>query len=181
MVETGFSPATTAARCWIRSLTESAPAPETAWYVATTTRRRPASACSACRSGASCIVEQFGFAMIPRCPLSASAFTCETTSGTVGSIRQALELSTTAHPRAAASGARRRLTSAPALKSAISTPLKASGVASATGTCSPRKVTLRPAAEAASGTSLRTGKLRSSRTLIIVRPTRPVAPTTATT
>ena len=45
----------------------------------------------------------------------------------------------------------------------MSTPRKASGVASATATCSPRKVTLRPAAEAASGTSLRTGKLRPRR------------------
>ncbi len=46
--------------------------------------------------GTSCIVEQLGFAMMPSCQARSSGLTWDTTSGTAGSIRQALELSMTA-------------------------------------------------------------------------------------
>ena len=44
------------------------------------------------------MVEQFGLAMIPGWPSRSAALTCETTSGMVGSIRQADELSMTVAP-----------------------------------------------------------------------------------
>jgi hypothetical protein len=56
-------------------------------------------------TGASCIVEQFGLAMMPSCQAASSGFTWLTMSGTVGSIRQADELSMTVAPRVAATGA----------------------------------------------------------------------------
>ncbi len=43
----------------------SAPVPETDWYVSTTTRSSPTLSRRAMSTGASCIVEQFGFAMMP--------------------------------------------------------------------------------------------------------------------
>src|SRR3954467_15048096 len=45
-----------------------------------------------------CIVEQFGFATIPRCAAIASGLTSATTSGTSSCMRQKLELSTTTAP-----------------------------------------------------------------------------------
>ncbi len=127
------------------------------------------------------MVEQFGLAMIPSWPSRSCGLTCETTSGMVGSIRQADELSMTVAPRAAAAGARSREMSAPALKRAISTPSKASGTASAISMVWPRTDTVRPADRPeASRRNSPTGKSRSPRTWIIVRPTTPVAPTTAT-
>jgi hypothetical protein len=51
------------------------------------------------------IAVQFGLAMMPRCCASAPALISGTTSGTVGSMRNADELSTTSVPRAASSGA----------------------------------------------------------------------------
>ena len=68
--------------------------------------------------------------MIPMWPSRSSGLTCDTTSGTVGSIRQADELSITVAPCATAAGASSFETSAPAEKRAMSTPSKASGVAS---------------------------------------------------
>ena len=62
----------------------------------------------AIRTGASCIVEQFGLATIPGWPSRSSGLTCETTSGIVGSIRHADELSMTVAPRATAAGASSR-------------------------------------------------------------------------
>ena len=44
------------------------PVPDTDWYVSTTTRSRPTASRSAMSTGASCIVEQFGLAMIPGGP-----------------------------------------------------------------------------------------------------------------
>src|SRR6266550_1449067 len=82
------------------------------------------------RIGTSCIVEQFGLAMIPGWPSRSPGLTWLTTRGIVGSIRQALELSITVAPRAAAWGASSRETSPPAEKRAMSTPSKASPVAS---------------------------------------------------
>src|SRR5687768_6258135 len=132
-------------------------------------------------TGASCIVEQFGFAMIPSWPARSSGLTWLTTSGMAGSIRQADELSMTVAPRAAAWGARAREMSAPALKSAMSTPSKASGTASWISISRPSTRTTRPAdrPEARSRSSP-IGNARSPSTAIMVLPTAPVAPTTAT-
>ncbi len=67
---------------------------------------------------------------MPAWPSRSSGFTCETTSGTVGSIRQADELSITVAPWATAAGASSSETSPPAENSAMSTPSKAPGTAS---------------------------------------------------
>src|SRR4051812_25311414 len=50
------------------------------------------------------MVEQFGLAMIPRCLATSCGLTSGTTRGTSGSIRKALELSTTTAPARAAIG-----------------------------------------------------------------------------
>ncbi len=127
------------------------------------------------------MVEQFGLAMMPSCHSASPGFTWLTMSGTPASIRQALELSMTVAPRAAASGASWRDTSVPAEKRAMSTPSKASGIASPTVSVRPSALTVDPAERPeASRRSSPTGKLRSASTWIIVRPTTPVAPTTAT-
>ena len=70
------------------------------------------------------IVVQFGLATMPASipPSSASGLTSETTSGTRGSIRQALELSTTIAPAAAKRGAHSREVPPPAENSARSKP-----------------------------------------------------------
>ncbi len=78
------------------------------------------------------MVEQLGLATMPSCQARSSGLTWLTTSGTEGSIRQALELSMTVAPQATACGARSRDTSVPALNRAMSTPSKASAVASPT-------------------------------------------------
>src|SRR5260370_19253703 len=74
------------------------------------------------------MVEQLGLATIPlgMCR-SASALTSGTTSGTSGSMRHALELSTTMAPALAAIGLDSRLTDAGVLDSTMSTPANASG------------------------------------------------------
>src|SRR5205807_8551231 len=80
------------------------------------------------RRSSDLIVEQFGLATIPLgIRASASAFTSGTTSGTSGSMRQALELSTTIAPARAAIGLYSRLTLAGVLERTISMPAKASG------------------------------------------------------
>ena len=74
------------------------------------------------------MVEQFGLATIPFGMLfRAWALTSGTTSGTSGSMRQALELSITIAPARAAMGLVSRLTEAGVLDSTMSTPAKASG------------------------------------------------------
>ena len=132
------------------------------------------------------MVEQFGFAMMPFGRLAAAAMlTSGTTSGTWGSMRQALELSITTAPAFAAMGPYSLETDAPAEKSAMSTPAKDSGPSVWTSTCPPglpAKGSFCPALRAlASATSQSTGNFRCSRTRSISRPTAPVAPTTATT
>src|SRR5437870_10430438 len=73
------------------------------------------------------MVEQFGLATMPLGILfRASALTSGTTSGTSGSMRQALELSITMAPARAASGLESRLTRAGVLDRTRSTPAKAS-------------------------------------------------------
>ena len=129
----------------------------------------------------SCIVEQLGLAMIPSCHARSSGLTWDTTSGTSGSIRQALELSTTTQPRLAASGASSLEVPPPAEKMAMSMPSKASGVASSTVMSRPATVMVVPAERAdARRRSSVYGNRFSVRTWIMVRPTAPVAPTTAT-
>src|SRR6266487_1105353 len=79
------------------------------------------------------MVEQFGLTTIPLGILRrASAFTSGTTSGTSGSMRQALELSITIAPAFAAIGLDSRLTEAGVLDRAISMPTNASGRISST-------------------------------------------------
>ena len=58
----------------------------------------PAAAWMGASATVSCIVEQLGFATMPRCALSASGLTSLTTSGTSSSRRQREELSITTAP-----------------------------------------------------------------------------------
>ena len=96
-------------------------------------------------------------------------------------MRQALELSTTTAPAAAAMGPYSLLMLPPAENRAISTPSKESLVKTSTGISLPMKVTFLPMDRSeASGTSRCTGNRRSSRQATICCPTAPVAPTTAT-
>ncbi len=101
--------------------------------MSTTTRSIPTLSRRAISTGTSCIVEQFGLAMMPAWSAASAGFTWLTTRGTLGSIRQAFELSITIAPRPTAAGASSSETEAPAEKRAISTPANASGVASITG------------------------------------------------
>ena len=68
------------------------------------------------------MVEQLGFAITPWCPRTASGLTSGTTSGTRGSRRQALVLSTTTAPCAAQAHAWAFETEPPADEKATSTP-----------------------------------------------------------
>src|SRR5271166_6622564 len=80
------------------------------------------------------MVEQLGLATIPlRMWRRASALTSGTTSGTSGSMRQALELSTTTAPAQAARGLYSRLTEAGVLDRTMSMPANASGRIGSTG------------------------------------------------
>src|SRR5580692_11960762 len=85
---------TKTARVWAKSSSiASLPAPDTDWYVATTTRLIFALSCSGFRATTSWAVEQFGLAMMFFLEkfFAASALTSGTISGTSGSIRQAEE------------------------------------------------------------------------------------------
>jgi hypothetical protein len=64
------------------------PAPLTAWYVLTTTRRTRPKSCSGFIATTICVVEQFGLAMIPWCFQMAWALTSGITKGTFGSMRR---------------------------------------------------------------------------------------------
>src|SRR5580693_5115429 len=87
----------------------------------------------------------------------------------------------TMHPAAAALGANSADTSAPAENSPMSAREKSKLSSSATAMLLPRNFTLRPNERLlASGCNSDTGNWRSSRMLIMLSPTRPVAPTTAT-
>src|SRR6476661_3259095 len=97
------------------------------------------------------IVVQFGLAMMMPGPRSASAdsaasgLTSDTTSGTVGSIRQADELSTTVTPAAANRGAWAREVVAPAENSAMSSPDGSARAASSTTISSSPQGSVEPA------------------------------------
>src|SRR5919202_2924838 len=92
------------------------------------------------------MVEQFGLATIPLgMRARVWALTSGTTRGTSGSIRQALELSTTTAPARAAIGLYSRLTEAGVLDRTSSTPANASGRSGSTGYGWPWKVRVLPA------------------------------------
>src|ERR1051325_5828245 len=92
------------------------------------------------------MVEQFGLATMPLGMFrSASALTSGTTSGTSGSMRQALELSTTMAPALAAMGLNSRLIDAGVLERTMSMPAKASGRMGSTGYFLPAKSMVLPA------------------------------------
>ena len=129
------------------------------------------------------IVEQLGFATIPRrMRPSACGFTSGTTSGTSCSMRNWLVLSITRHPAAAARGAWIADTAAPGLNRPISHPLKSkvSRLRTLSTRLSPKLISWFVDRAEASATMSSTGKARSFRVLMISRPTAPVAPTTAT-
>src|SRR5262245_41124618 len=111
----------------------------------------------------------------------ASALTSGTTSGTSGSMRQALELSTTTAPARAAMGLYSRLTTAGVLDRTRSTPANASGRSGSTVYDLPLKVRGLPALRSeARNLMARKGNERCSSTCRMISPTAPVAPTTAT-
>src|SRR5471032_1639265 len=123
---------------------------------------------------------QFGLAMTPLWWARSPGFTSGTTSGTLGSMRKAEELSITIAPAALACGMNSQLRVAPALKKAMSMPLNEVGFTSSTVCGLPLNESVLPA-ERAEASSFReaTGKFRRSRTRRISTPTAPVAPTMA--
>src|SRR5712691_6987223 len=144
-----------------------------------TRRRRPASWRGLSGITVTMVV-QLGHATMPRWPRRAWALISGTTSGTDGSMRYALDLSTTTAPALTACGAYSFDWADPAEKSATSTPLKASGPSFSTRTVSPLNVMALPTERSEAKTrSAFTGNLRSSRILSVVCPTAPVTPTTA--
>ena len=95
------------------------------------------------------IVVQFGFAMMPlRASSIACGLTSLTTSGTSGSMRQALELSMTMAPASANRGAWAFEPVAPAENSAMSMPERSAVAASSTTISSPLNGRVVPAERA---------------------------------
>src|SRR5512136_138901 len=126
------------------------------------------------------IVEQFGFAIILSPFFIAWLLISGTTRGTFFSILQADELSITTVPFLANSGAHSFDVEAPAEKIAKTGFAFNASVTLTTLTAFPLNINSLPTERSeAAGISSDTGKFLSSRTLIIVRPTSPVAPTTA--
>ncbi len=124
------------------------------------------------------MVEQFGLAMMPWWPSSASGLTSETTSGTSSLIRHLEELSTTIAPASTNRGAHSPDVAPPAEKIARSKPWI---VSSDSGWTTRPPSSSRPAERSdANGTISRAGNARSRRSRSITVPTCPVAPTTAT-
>src|SRR5262245_23457871 len=112
---------------------------------------------------------------------SVCALTSGTTSGTCGSMRQALELSMTTAPCFAAIGLDSRLTLAGVLDRTTSTPANASGRIGSTGYVLPWNVICLPALRSEARNLMPpSANLRSVSTCRITSPTAPVAPTTAT-
>lgn len=95
------------------------------------------------------MVEQLGLAMMPPLPAFMPAIawglTSGMTSGTSGTMRNALLLSTTVQPAAEAMGAYFLEMEPPAEKSAMSQPLKLSSVSSSTVYSTPSNVYFLPA------------------------------------
>src|SRR5262249_20794712 len=110
-----------------------------------------------------------------------SALTSGTTSGTSGSMRHALELSTTTAPAFAAIGLYSRLIIAGVLDRTRSTPANASGRNASTGYVFPMNSIGLPALRSEARNLIeRGGNWRSTSTCRMISPTAPVAPTTAT-
>ncbi len=130
------------------------------------------------------MVEQFGLAMMLRLAnlRRSPGFTSGTTSGTSGSMRKWLVLSITTQPAAAARGAWMAEIEAPGLNRPISVPVKSnvSRLRTVSTFFSPKEISAPAERPEASAMTSEAGKLRSTRVLMISRPTAPVAPTTAT-
>src|SRR4051794_22831340 len=127
------------------------------------------------------MVEQLGLATMPLCFSSASGLTSATTSGTVSSIRQREELSTTTAPASANRGAHSPLVEPPAEKSAMSKPWIVLSLSTLHDrTLSPQSIWRPTERSEANATTSSAGKPRSRITPSMVDPTAPVAPTTAT-
>ena len=89
---------------------------------------------------------QFGWLTMPLCQLSVFAFTSGMTSGTSGSMRNALESSITSAPRSRASGAYCREASPEADRNTMSSsPANDAGEVSSIVIVEPRKSTVEPA------------------------------------
>ena len=127
------------------------------------------------------MVVQLGFAMMPLCFLASAGLISGITSGTSGSMRKALELSTNTAPAFTMAGAKRLAMSFSAAPSTMSMPRNASSQAGFTVRSCPCHWIFCPAERwDASRCSSSTGKFRSARIFIISRPTAPVAPRMAT-
>jgi len=110
-----------------------------------TIRRTGFTRCSGQTGTFMMIVEQFGFAMIPRCAAMSCGLTSGITSGTSGSMRKAEVLSTTTHPASTARGANFFEMLPPADASTRSTSPKLLSVSSSTTSSSPAKGIFLPA------------------------------------
>jgi len=171
---------TSLAACSSSSSMARCPAPPAAWNEVGVIAASPNRSRSTASAGVMASVVQLGLATMPSGWSSACwGLTSASTSGTCGCMRQALELSTTTAPRAAATGAHSREIPPPAENSARPAPSNTSGASGRTSTCSPRKGSSRPTerSEATSRTSP-TGSRRSSSRRRMTSPTAPVAPTT---
>src|SRR5690606_493708 len=126
------------------------------------------------------MVEQFGFAIILSFSLRTDALTSGTTNFLSGSIRHAEELSTTVVPTSANFGAYSVDVAPPAEKRAISGFIAIASSGVTTLYLEPLNVMSLPLLlSEATGINSSRGKFLSSRTLKIMDPTKPVAPTTA--
>src|SRR3954471_2755550 len=172
----------TACTCSSSSSTPLPPAPDTAWYVDATMRRRPAAACNGPSTGMNAMVVQFGLATMPfGIDASESSLTSVTTSGTSGSMRQADELSITTAPAAATRGASSRDADAPLENSATSSPSNDAVAESSTSISPPFHGSRFPAERADAKKRMDAiGKSRSSSNVRMTPPTWPVAPKTPT-
>src|SRR3954469_24316318 len=94
------------------------------------------------------LVDQLVFSTTPLFDWPASGLISGITSGTVGSMRNADELSTTAAPALAAMGPYTLLIEPPALKNAMSMSLKLSSFSSSMVISRPAKVIVLPAERA---------------------------------
>ena len=134
-------------------------------------------------SGISAVIaEQLGTAMMPLCSRMRRPLISGIASGTLGSMRNADELSITTAPAFTAIGENLRETPLPTENSAMSTPSKESSRNSSIATVSPRKSTVLPAERTlASALSFLTGNPRLFSVAMNSRPTAPVTPAMATT
>ncbi len=131
-------------------------------------------------TGIAAIVVQLGLATMPLGMSSrSSGLTSDTTSGTSGSLRQALELSTTTAPASATRGAQILEVDPPLENSAMSSPEKSAVAVSSTVTSVSPHGRVVPAERADAKYRISsTGKFRSKSRVRMTLPTWPVAPKT---